>query len=119
MAVVDVAEIHALHGRRVSGTRANIDRFVMGPAGVFVIDAKRYEGQIHIHGVDGEFRTAGRVLRAARFLGPPVDYPGNGGRAPRGRCLAVRLREDEHHWSRPASDEVSDVLGRVAVGANA
>jgi Nuclease-related domain len=119
MAVVDVAEIHALHGRRVSGTRANIDRFVMGPAGVFVIDAKRYEGQIHIHGVDGEFRTAGRVLRAARILGPPVDYPGNGGRAPRGRCLAVRLREDEHPGHDRPQMRWSDVLGIVAGGANA
>ena len=31
-----VAEIHALYDRRVSGTRANIDHFVIGPAGVFV-----------------------------------------------------------------------------------
>jgi Nuclease-related domain len=42
---VVVAEIHALHDRRVSGTRANIDHFVIGPAGVFVIDAKRHQGR--------------------------------------------------------------------------
>ena len=30
-----VAEIHAHHDRRGSGTRANIDHFVIGPAGVF------------------------------------------------------------------------------------
>jgi hypothetical protein len=34
-ALVVVAEIHALHDRRVSGTRANIDHFVLGPADVF------------------------------------------------------------------------------------
>lgn len=31
-----------LHDRRIPGTRANIDHLVVGPAGVFVIDAKRY-----------------------------------------------------------------------------
>jgi hypothetical protein len=58
------AEIHALHDRRVSGTRANIDHFVIGPAGVFVIDAKRYEGQIHIRGVDGEFSWSSAACRS-------------------------------------------------------
>jgi Nuclease-related domain len=56
--MADVAEIHALHDRRVSGSRANIDLFVIGPAGVFVIDAKRYEGQICIRDVDGEFGSS-------------------------------------------------------------
>lgn len=37
-----------LHDRRVPGTRANIDHIVIAPAGVFVVDAKRYEGRIEI-----------------------------------------------------------------------
>lgn len=37
-----------LHDRRVPGTRGNIDHVVVAPAGVFVVDAKRYEGRIEI-----------------------------------------------------------------------
>ena len=37
-----------LHDRRVPGTRGNIDHIVVAPAGVFVVDAKRYEGRIEI-----------------------------------------------------------------------
>jgi Nuclease-related domain len=35
-----------LHDRRIPGTKANIDHIVIGPAGVFVIDAKRYSGKL-------------------------------------------------------------------------
>ena len=35
-----------LHDRRIPGTKANLDHLVVGPAGVFVIDAKRYTGKI-------------------------------------------------------------------------
>jgi len=35
-----------LHDRRIPGSKANIDHLVVGPAGVFVIDAKRYTGKI-------------------------------------------------------------------------
>ena len=45
-----------LHDRRVSGTRGNIDHVVVAPAGVFVVDAKRYEGRI-------EIRNPGWLLR--------------------------------------------------------
>lgn len=34
-----------LHDRRIRGTRANIDHIVIGPTGVWVIDAKRYVGK--------------------------------------------------------------------------
>ena len=34
----------ALHDRRIPGRRANIDHLAFAPAGVFVIDAKRYNG---------------------------------------------------------------------------
>jgi hypothetical protein len=37
-----------LNDRRVPGTRGNIDHIVIAPAGVFVVDAKRYEGRIEI-----------------------------------------------------------------------
>lgn len=35
----------ALHDRRILGSRANIDHIVVSPAGVWVIDAKRYQGR--------------------------------------------------------------------------
>lgn len=38
----------ALHDRRVPHSRANIDHLVVAPAGVFVIDAKHYQGKIEI-----------------------------------------------------------------------
>jgi len=37
-----------LHDRRVPGTKGNLDHIVIAPAGVFVVDAKNYEGRIEI-----------------------------------------------------------------------
>lgn len=37
-----------LHDRRVPGTKGNIDHIVIATAGVFVVDAKNYEGRIEI-----------------------------------------------------------------------
>jgi hypothetical protein len=37
--------VHVLHDRRIPPTRANIDHVVVCPSGVFVIDAKKYQGQ--------------------------------------------------------------------------
>ena len=45
-----------LHDRRIPGTRANIDHIVVGPAGIFVIDAKRYKGRPHLRVEGGIFR---------------------------------------------------------------
>lgn len=41
-----------LHDRRIPGTRANIDHIVITPAGIWVIDTKRYKGrpQLRIEG---------------------------------------------------------------------
>ena len=43
-----LAGFHALHDRRVPGTKGNIDHIVIASAGVFVVDAKHYEGRIEI-----------------------------------------------------------------------
>ena len=43
-----VPAIRVLNDRRVPGTRGNIDHVVIAPAGVFVVDAKHYEGRIAI-----------------------------------------------------------------------
>jgi len=46
----------ALHDRRVPGRRSNIDHIAVGPAGVFVIDAKRYENaEVRMRRVGGLF----------------------------------------------------------------
>jgi hypothetical protein len=37
--------VHVLHDRRIPRTRANIDHIVVCPSGVFVIDAKKYQGR--------------------------------------------------------------------------
>lgn len=46
-------DTRVLHDRRIRGTRANIDHVVVSPAGVWVIDAKRYKDQrptLHFEG---------------------------------------------------------------------
>lgn len=45
-----------LHDRRIPGTRANIDHIAIGPSGVFVIDAKRYnDAKVEIRSSGGWF----------------------------------------------------------------
>ena len=51
------ADTRVLHDRRVPGSRANIDHIVVSPAGVWVIDAKRYKGK------RPELRVEGGILR--------------------------------------------------------
>ncbi|MFI8593814.1 nuclease-related domain-containing protein [Microbacterium sp. NPDC078428] len=51
------ADMRVLHDRRVPGSRANIDHIVVSPAGVWVIDAKRYKGK------RPELRVEGGILR--------------------------------------------------------
>lgn len=53
--------IVALHDRRIPGTRANIDHIVIGPGGVFVVDAKRYAGRIEVRNKGGLFRSDYRL----------------------------------------------------------
>jgi nuclease-like protein len=43
-----------LHDRRMPRGRGNIDHLAVAPAGVFVIDAKRYRGKVGVRGFQGE-----------------------------------------------------------------
>lgn len=61
-----VPGVSVLHDRRVRGTRGNIDHLVIGPAGVFVVDAKRYEGLIRIRDRGGLFRSDERLYVGRR-----------------------------------------------------
>jgi hypothetical protein len=47
-ALEGIVGVRVLHDRSVRRTKGNIDHIVIAPAGIFVVDAKRYEGQIHI-----------------------------------------------------------------------
>lgn len=87
--------LRVLHDRRIPGSKANIDHIVICPAGVFVVDAKRYQGkrpQLRVEGgwlrprvetlvvggrdrtklVDGVLKQVG-LVRAA--LGDEDDVP--------------------------------------------
>jgi Nuclease-related domain len=58
--------ITALHDRRIPNRRANIDHIVIGPAGIYVIDAKRYVGQrVEVRSFGGLFSPR----RAELFVG--------------------------------------------------
>ena len=54
-------EVHALHDRRVPGSKANIDHIAVSPSGVYVIDAKKYTGQIEARNVGGWLRQDFRL----------------------------------------------------------
>jgi hypothetical protein len=56
----------AIHDRRIAGTRANIDHIAVGPTGVWVIDAKRYSGQVAKRDRGGWFSTDFRLYVGTR-----------------------------------------------------
>ena len=69
-----------LHDRQIPGSRANIDHIAIAASGVWVIDAKRYTGQIEKRDVGGWLRAdlrlyVGRRDRTAAVhgLGPQID----------------------------------------------
>ena len=65
-ALAGIDGLAVLHDRRVHRTRGNIDHIVVGPAGVFVVDAKRYEGLIRIRDRGGLFRRDERLYVGSR-----------------------------------------------------
>jgi hypothetical protein len=65
-ALAGVEGIRVLHDRRVPGTRGNIDHIVVAPGGVFVVDAKRYEGTIRVRDVGGLLKRDERLYVGRR-----------------------------------------------------
>ena len=62
-----VSGVEVLHDRLVPGKGgANIDHIVVGPSGVFVVDAKKYSGRLEVRDVGGMFRTDLRLYVAGR-----------------------------------------------------
>jgi hypothetical protein len=52
-----------LHDRRLRGVGGNIDHLLIGPVGVYVIDAKAWSGPVTVR--DGVLRCGGRARQAA------------------------------------------------------
>ena len=65
-AVAAVPGLQVLNDRRVPGTQGNIDHIVIAPAGVFVVDAKNYEGMVRVRDRGGLFRTDLRLYVGGR-----------------------------------------------------
>lgn len=65
-ALAKVPGLVVLNDRRVEGTRGNIDHLVVAPAGVFVVDAKFYQGLIEVVDKGGWFRTDLRLTVGGR-----------------------------------------------------
>ena len=86
-----------LHDRRKPGTKWNIDHIVVGPKGVYVIDAKHYSGRLEIRSTGGIFRP-----------GPNRVYVK--GRAQDKRVAAMDWQMD---WVRDAAGDTIDQYGGV------
>lgn len=72
--LADVPGIEVLHDRLVPGQRgANIDHIVVGPSGVFVVDAKKYSGRLEVRDVGGIFRLDERLYVAGRDRSKTID----------------------------------------------
>ena len=56
----------ALHDRLIPGSKANIDHLAITPSGVWVIDAKRYKGQVAKKDLGGWFSTDLRLYVGRR-----------------------------------------------------
>jgi hypothetical protein len=76
--------VAVLHDRRIPGSHANIDHLVVGPAGVFPIDAKHYSGRLEVRRRGNDLRIKGRdrsklldqAHRQARAVGEVLGRAG-------------------------------------------
>jgi hypothetical protein len=71
--LASVPGIILVNDRRIPRSRANIDHIVIGPAGVFVVDAKKYKGLIKIRDRGGLFRRDDRLYVGRRDCSALVD----------------------------------------------
>ena len=58
--------VFVLHDRRKPGSRANIDHIAVAAAGIFVIDAKNYDGGVEVRDVGGWLRADERLFVRGR-----------------------------------------------------
>ncbi len=62
-----------LHDRKVPGTRGNIDHIVIASSGVWIVDAKRYQGKVERRDVGGLLRSDVRLFVGGRDRTKLVD----------------------------------------------
>jgi len=74
--LAQVPGLRMLHDRRVPGTRGNIDHIVIGPAGVFVVDAKAHRGRIEVSDRGSFFRSDYRLTIGGRDCSAMADKMG-------------------------------------------
>lgn len=72
-ALEGIEGLRVLNDRRVAGTRRNIDHIVIAPAGVFVVDAKKYKGVIAIRNRGWFFRPDYRLYVGRRDCSELAD----------------------------------------------
>jgi hypothetical protein len=60
-ALATLTGVQVLHDRRVPKDRRNLDHLVVGPAGVFVVDAKNHSGTVRIQNKGSFFRSDRRL----------------------------------------------------------
>lgn len=65
-ALTKVPDLFVLNDRRVAGTRGNIDHIAIAPAGVFVLDAKYYQGLIKVVDKGSMLRSDWRLTVGGR-----------------------------------------------------
>ena len=75
-ALEGLADVVVLSDRRVPGIRGNIDHLVIAPAGLFVVDAKRYDGSLRIRDKGGFFSTDERLYVGGRDCSRLADNMG-------------------------------------------
>ena len=72
--LAEAVGIEVLHDRLMPRSRsANIDHIVVGPSGVFIIDAKKYKGKIETRDVGGWLKTDVRLYVNSRDRTKLVD----------------------------------------------
>ena len=92
--------VHVLHDRRIPPTKANIDHIFVCASGVFVIDAKKYQGNAPAFGsrVDG-FAPARRHCSSDHAMAPNWSTECTSRSPSSGRCsmrmVSVRCRSAE------------------------
>jgi len=70
------AGVVALHARLIPGSKANIDHLAVAPNGLWVINAKRYRGEVTRRDVSGWFSTHSAPLRRPARLHEARRYDG-------------------------------------------
>jgi hypothetical protein len=58
-------DVFVLHDRKIAKPRGQVDHIAIGPAGVYVIDAKNYTGKVHLRS-DGPFGLGAKQLYVGR-----------------------------------------------------